>query len=146
MKLIMKDVPAQKPSSRSRTAATVKDLLRLPPTTIGLYDHVAAAAYLMRHAGTTALIVNAQSDQPAGIITEADVARAVADGKDLNDLRVYAAMLARPAVPATAGIRDTAKLMTARHVRHLPVVGESGLLGVVDIIDVCRALINMNER
>jgi CBS domain-containing protein len=43
---------------------------------------VAAAAYLMKHAGTTALIVvDAQTGQPAGIITEADVAHAIADGK-----------------------------------------------------------------
>jgi len=31
--------------------------------------------------------------------------------------------------------------MTARHYRHLPVTGGTGLLGVVDIIDVCQALI-----
>lgn len=40
--------------------------------------HVAAAAYQMKHAGATALIVlDARTDQPAGIITEADIARAV---------------------------------------------------------------------
>jgi CBS domain-containing protein len=32
--------------------------------------------------------------------------------------------------------------MTARHFRHLPVAGDTGLLGVVHITDVCRALIN----
>jgi hypothetical protein len=31
--------------------------------------------------------------------------------------------------------------MTARHLGHLPVAGDTGLLGVVDITDVCRALI-----
>jgi len=30
--------------------------------------------------------------------------------------------------------------MTARHFRHLPVAGDAGLAGVVDLIDVCRAL------
>jgi CBS domain-containing protein len=49
---------------------------------------VAAAAYLMKHADTTALIVtDPQTGQSAGIITEADIARAIADGKDLNDVR-----------------------------------------------------------
>jgi CBS domain-containing protein len=51
-------------------------------------------------------------------------------------------MTARPAVSTTTSIRDTAKIMTARHFRHLPVASSAGLLGVVDIIDVCRALIN----
>jgi hypothetical protein len=32
-----------------------------------------------------------------------------------------------------------------RHFRHLPVGGDAGLLGVVDIIDVCRALISSGE-
>ena len=63
-------------------ASTVTDVMRPPLTTAGQYDHVAAAAYLMKHAGTTALLVmNEQTGQPAGIITEADVARVIADGK-----------------------------------------------------------------
>ena len=100
----------------------------------------------MKHAGTTALIVvDAQTGQPAGIITEADVAHAIADGKDVNDLWPDAVMTTRPAVTTTTSIRDAAKIMTARHFRHLPVAGDAGLLGVVDIIDVCRALINAGE-
>jgi CBS domain-containing protein len=51
-------------------------------------------------------------------------------------------MTTRPAVITTTSVRDAAKIMTARHVRHLPVAGDAGLLGVVDIIDVCRALIS----
>jgi len=35
--------------------------------------------------------------------------------------------------------------MTAGHFRHLPVAGDAGLLGVVDIIDVCRALIGAEQ-
>jgi hypothetical protein len=35
--------------------------------------------------------------------------------------------------------------MTDRHFRHLPVAGDAGLLGVVDIINVCRALISPGE-
>jgi len=65
-------------------------------TTVRQHDHVAAAAYLMKHAGTTALLVaDAQTGQPTGIITEADVARAVADGKDVNDVWVDAVMTTR---------------------------------------------------
>jgi CBS domain-containing protein len=113
-----------------------------PLTTVNRHDHVAAAAYLMKHAGTTALmVVDAQTDRPAGIITETDVTRAIADGKDINDTWVDAAMTTRPAINTTTSIRDTAKIMTARHFRHLPVASSAGLLGVVDIIDVCRALI-----
>jgi CBS domain-containing protein len=123
-------------------AATVADVMRPPLTTVNQHDHVAAAAYLMKHAGTTALlVVDAQSGQPVGLITEADVAHVIADGKDVNDVWVGAVMTSRPAVVTTASIRDAAKIMTAGHFRHLPVAGDAGLLGVVDILDVCRALI-----
>ena len=60
--------------------ATAADVMRPPLTTVEQQGHVAAAAYLMKHAGATALMVlDAQSDQPVGIITEADIAHAVAD-------------------------------------------------------------------
>jgi CBS domain-containing protein len=142
MKQIMTAVTAQKPSFHSRAAAaTVADVMRPPLTTVSQHDHVAAAAYLMKHAATTGLIVtDAQTGQPAGIITEADVARAIADGKDVNEVRVSAVMATRPTVTSTTSIRDAATIMTTRHYRHLPVTGDTGLLGMVDITDVCRAL------
>ena len=144
MKQSTTGAPAQQSPFHPRAAAaTVTDVMRPPLATAGQYDHVAAAAYLMKHARTTALmVVNAQTGQPAGILTQADVARAIAHGKDLNDIRVHAAMTARPAVNTKTSIRDAAAIMTTRHLRHLPVTGAAGLLGVVDITDVCRALGN----
>jgi len=148
MKQIMTGAPAHKPPSYPPAAtATVTDILRPPLPTAGQYDHVAAAAYLMKHTGATALmVVNAQTGQPAGIITQADVARAIAGGKDLNNIRVHAAMITRPAVTTTTSIRDAANVMTARHLRHLPVTGDADLLGMIDITDVCQALNNTEER
>jgi hypothetical protein len=58
MEQIMTGGPAQKAPSHSRAAAaTVAEIMRPPLTTVNQHDHVAAAAYLMKHAGTTALIV-----------------------------------------------------------------------------------------
>ena len=147
MSQITTGVNAEKPPFQSRAqAATVADIVWPPVTTVGQHDHVAAAAYLMKHAGTTALLVlDAQTSQPAGIITEADITRAIADGKDVNDVWAGTVMTTRPAVTTTTSIRDTAKIMTTRHLGHLPVAGDAGLLGVVDIIDVCRALIGADE-
>jgi CBS domain-containing protein len=88
---------------------------------------MAAAAYLMKHAVTTALMVlDPWSGQPAGIITEADIAHAVADGKDVNSTRIYEVMITRPTViNTTTSVRDAAKVMTSGHFRHLPVVGDA---------------------
>ena len=147
MEQIMTGASAQESPSHSRAAAaTIEDVMQSPLTTIQQHDHAAAAAYLMKHAGTTALmVVDARAGQPAGIITAADIARAIADGKNVNNVWVDAVMTARPALTATTSIRDAAEMMTTRHFRHLPVAGNAGLLGVVDIIDVCRALIDAGE-
>jgi CBS domain-containing protein len=147
MQQAMTAVSAHKSPVHSPPATdTVADVTRPPVTTIGQHDHVAAAAYLMKHAGTTALLVlDAQAGEPVGIITAADVARAIADGKDVNDAWVDAAMATRPALTTTTSIRDAARTMTSSHYRHLPVAGDTGLLGVVDIIDVCRALLSAEE-
>jgi hypothetical protein len=50
-------------------------------------------------------------------------------------------MTTRPAVitPA-ASIGDAAQIMTRGHFRHLPVCGDSGLAGIIDITSIRRAL------
>jgi CBS domain-containing protein len=137
---IRADAPAQHPAP---PPATVADVMQPPVTTVEQNDHVAAAAYVMKRANATALIVTqAQTGQPTGIITDADVSRAVADGKNPNDVRIYELMTANPTVVSTtASIRDAAEIMTRRRFRHLPVVGDAGLVGIVDITDVCRVLL-----
>jgi hypothetical protein len=53
-------------------------------------DHVAAAAYLMKHFGATALVVldGQWPGRPVGMITKAGIAQAAAAGEDLNDIRI----------------------------------------------------------
>jgi CBS domain-containing protein len=125
-------------------AATVADVMHPPVTTVEQNDHVAGAAYLMKRAGATALVVTqAQTREPVGIITEADISHLVADGKNPNDVRIYQLMTARPTVVSTTtSIRDAARVMTSGRFRHLPVMGGPGLVGIVDITDICRALLD----
>jgi hypothetical protein len=58
--------------SRRRTAMTTA----AASVAVDQYDHAAAATYLMKHAGTTALAVldGQRSDRPIGCITETDIA------------------------------------------------------------------------
>jgi len=136
----MADAPAQ-PSAPP--TVTVADVMQPPVTTVEQNDHVAGAAYLMKRANATAIIVaQAQTGKLLGIITEADISHLVADGKNPNDVRIYQLMTAHPTVvKTTTSIRDAAKVMTSKRFRHLPVMGEAGLVGIVDITDVCRALL-----
>jgi CBS domain-containing protein len=124
--------------------ATVAHVMRPPLTTADTGDHAAAATYLLKNARATALVVlDAVTRQPKGILTEADIARAVADGKDLNEVRIRELMTMRPTVisPRTS-VREAAQIMTRGHFRHLPVCEDSGLAGIIEITDICRALID----
>jgi CBS domain-containing protein len=132
-------------SPAQRAPVTVADVMRPPATTLEQNDHAAAAAYLMKHAGATALVVldGQETNRPIGIITEADIVHAVADGKDVNDVRIHDLMTAAPTViSATTSIRDAARIMMNGRFRHLPVVDDAGLIGMVDIAAVCGALLD----
>ena len=135
-------------SPRPPRPATVAEIMEPALTTAQPTDHIAAAAYLMKHAGTTALVVlDAGTDQPIGILTDTDVTHVVADGKNVNDVRISDVMTPDPTVVGTAtSLRDAAELMTDGHFRHLPVVGDSGLAGIVDVSTICRALLGPGER
>ena len=76
-------------STRSRHGAAMTTAA--VSTTVDQYDHVAAATYLMKHAGTTALAVldGQGSNQPIGSITQADIAEAMAHGMDPEEARIW---------------------------------------------------------
>jgi CBS domain-containing protein len=69
----------------------------------------------------------------------------VADGGDVNEVRIHDIMTERPTVihPKTS-IIEAAKIMTNGRFRHLPVVDDDGIAGMVDITDVCRALLDID--
>jgi CBS domain-containing protein len=127
--------------------ATVADIMRPPVTTVTPNDHVAAAAYLMRRAGATALVIlHGQTSQPIGLITEADIVQLVADGRDADEVRIHDLMARQLSlIEAAASIRDAADTMINGHFRHLPVVSHGGLVGIIDITDICRALLPVGE-
>ncbi|MEU2038673.1 CBS domain-containing protein [Nocardia niwae] len=91
-----------------------------------------------------AVVVSPDGDTIAGIVSERDVVRSLhARGADLLDTPVSAIMTA--AVHTCApddrvdGLRRT---MTERRIRHLPVVHEGRLVGIVSIGDVVKSAIS----
>jgi CBS domain-containing protein len=124
----------------------VADLMRAAVVSVELDAHLAAVAYLMRRAGETALVVVNDTEQrtPVAVVTDTDVAQAIADGHDPNKVRVSQLVHRDPITvsPDTPLVR-AATVMVSAGIRHLPVVAEDHLLGMVDISDVCRALVEM---
>jgi CBS domain-containing protein len=68
--------------------------VRQDPRTVESNAHVAAAAYLMKRADATALtVVDAnEPEQAMGVITAAEITQVIADGKNVNDVRLYELM------------------------------------------------------
>ena len=118
------------------TNATVTD-----STTVSL----ASAAALMWRQQTGSLVI-VEDDEIVGIVTERDVLRTVAAGKDLDTVAVGDVM-STDVVTTTPDtpVRDAARLMARDWIRHLPVVESDGrLVGIVsqrDITGVFAALI-----
>jgi CBS domain-containing protein len=124
--------------------ATVRRCTRSAVTTVERHAHLAAAAYLMRRASETAVVVTTddESRRPIGVITDTDIAQAVADRRDLNEVRIDELVGPEPVTtePETA-VSEATALMLAAGVRHLPVVENGHLVGIFDIADACRALL-----
>lgn len=69
---------------------TVRHVTTPPMITIEAGAHLAAAAFLMRHAHSSSLVVVADNTrEPVAMITEADVTDAVARGCDTENVRVH---------------------------------------------------------
>jgi uncharacterized protein (DUF427 family)/CBS domain-containing protein len=126
----------------------VADLMREAVVSVERDAHLAAVAYLMRRAGETALIVVNDTEQltPLAVITDTDVAQAIADGHDPNEVRVSDLVQRDPITvsPDTPIVR-AATVMVSADIRHLPVVAEGRLLGLLDMSDACRALVGMQN-
>ena len=126
---------------------TVGLLMRSPATTVEADAHVASAAYLLKRAGAGALVVTADDLGlvPIAVLTDAEVSQAVADGRDLDDTRINQLRLPRPtAVSPKTSVTAAAEQMLGASLHHLPVVDDGRLVGLVDVTEVCRALLQVS--
>ena len=92
-------------------------------------------------------LVVVEDDQVIGIFTERDYARMVGpERKNPEDTRIEEVMT-RELI--TIGLNKTVKecmvLMTDNHVRHLPVMDEGQLVGMISIGDVVKDIIEELE-
>ena len=98
---------------------------------------IAAAARKMRDNKVGALMVM-KNDTLSGIFTERDLmSRVVAEGLDPEKVKVSEAMTSSIAtVPLETPIREAANIMSQNRIRHLPVLEEGRLYGVISVGDI----------
>jgi len=114
----------------------VKDVMTEATVTESSADTLRSAAERMWQKQTGSLLVMADG-RLAGIITERDVLRAVALGADPATATVDEAMTTEVfTVPPDMALRDAAREMATRWIRHLPVSGAGRVLGMVSMRDI----------
>ncbi len=88
-----------------------------------------------------------QDGKIAGIISERDIVRKVDRlGRNCATARVSEIMTEKVLyVNASQPIQDCMSLMTEKRIRHLPVLEDDKLIGVISIGDVLRDAINERE-
>jgi CBS domain-containing protein len=92
-------------------------------------------------------VLVATDDTPvAGIVSERDVVRGLAGGVEVLDRPVRDIMTAtvETAKPEQS-VHELAKVMTMRRIRHVPVVVDGAVVGIVSIGDVVKSRIGELE-
>jgi CBS domain-containing protein len=104
------------------------------------------AVEALREHGFGALVVSADGEQIDGIISERDIVRALGLRSDLLDLQVADLMTAEV---VTCSLSDQVEALMAQmtqfRIRHLPVVDEGRLCGLVSIGDVVKHRVSQLE-
>jgi CBS domain-containing protein len=128
---------------------TVRDLLKQKGSTVWSVAPdctVYAALQLMAEKNIGALLV-LEADRPVGIFSERDYARQVIlKGKASKDTPVREVMTSRVVfVRLEQNIEECMALMTDKRFRHLPVLEEGQLAGLLSIGDVVKAVISEKD-
>jgi CBS domain-containing protein len=111
-------------------------LVTLPPTA-----PVADAAALMRREGIGAVLVCDKLRRVLGVLSERELALSIdAWGEELFELCVGEMMTvgAPTASPADA-VQNVMRIMTEQRVRHMPVIEDGVVVGIVSIGDVLKS-------
>ena len=149
---------ARRPTARGgivgRKPMRVKDRMTRPAVTVRVETLVRDAAALMRTRGVRHLPVVDRSRRPVGMVTDRDLrqiifdpamqerlagTREALDGLTVGEVMTWGAVT----VGRDTDIRDAARLMYARKIGALPVVGVAAVVGILTETDVLRAFVDV---
>jgi CBS domain-containing protein len=117
-------------------ADPVERLLTGPPVAVHAEDTLLSVAEMIIEDSIGAVVVRG-TDGPAGVVSERDIVAAVVDGLDLEADRASDVMsMDVVTIGADEPISAAAATMISGAIRHLPVVSDGVLVGVVSIRDV----------
>jgi len=118
----------------------VSEIMTKATVTDAAQDTLAEAAARMWNAQTGSLLVM-EGEHLLGIVTERDVLRAIAHGMDPQQVPVKDLMRTDViTVGPQTTLKEAAKLMATKWIRHLPVVEGSRVVGILSQRDLTGVL------
>jgi len=130
-------------------AMQVGDILRKKTArvaTVRMNETVAIAAQLMRASNISALVVKdvvrTEGNTAVGMFTERDVVRAIAEhGAAGVNMKVSQLISVQQLISCCAddNLEHVRHLMNKNHIRHMPVIDDHTLIGVISIRDISTA-------
>lgn len=134
---------------RPNDCLKVRDIMTTDVKSCRPQDTIAAAAVAMNHADCRFLPVLDSAGRPVGVITDGDICLLGAtDHRPLRGIFVREMMNQAVATcrPET-DVLDAVRLMRSRRIRHLPVVGDDGVLtGVLSLTDLMLSAEERGDR
>jgi CBS domain-containing protein len=106
----------------------VSEIMSKDLVTVGPEYNVADVASLMRSKRIGSVIV-LEDDRVLGILTERDILGVVGSGEDPKNVAAHEAL---------TPVEEAAQEMVRAGVRHLPVISEQDLIGIVSMRDLVR--------
>lgn len=108
--------------------------------TIGPGQTIRQAIDLLARHNVGALVVVDEADRPVGIISERDVVRQLSKNEEIFGQAVRTIMTKNviTGVPQD-DLKSVANTMTEKRIRHLPLVDQEKLIGIISIGDVVKA-------
>lgn len=127
---------------KSCIAQKTRGIFSLAPTA-----RVVEALQLMRDNKVRSVLV-LEGEQLAGIVTQGDCAiKVLLPGRDARDVTLGEIMTRDPLTVTTEPTLDHCmKTMMSRNIRHLPVVEEGRVLGMVSIGDIVKDIIQQQDQ
>ncbi len=108
---------------------------------------VSEAAKILKEEHIGALMVTGDDGALAGILSERDIVRAIPEyGREFLDLTVGRLMTHAVVTCSPNGrVHQIMKTMTAKHFRHMPVIEDGKLIGMISIGDVVKSRVDELE-
>lgn len=121
-------------------AQVLQEKVSIETSTISPTATVLEAITLMGNKGIGAVIVT-NADKVVGILSERDYTRKIALMQRTSDHTTVAEIMTSQVLSVTRAhtVDECLALMTDKHIRHLPVVENESLVGIVSIGDLVKA-------